>query len=111
VNCFVTSSFVALSFIETILVALFATVITFLAIPQVALIEMPHSDSQEQSTMETSATGSRPRSGMADFFAPDVFQAVLSDPATAIRLKSFCESTACDENIVFLEKVCLETPI
>ncbi|THZ00932.1 hypothetical protein D6C93_03572 [Aureobasidium pullulans] len=66
---------------------------------------MPHSDSQEQSTMETSATGSRPRSGMADFFAPDVFQAVLSDPATAIRLKSFCESTACDENIVFLEKI------
>ncbi|THZ99383.1 hypothetical protein D6C82_05194 [Aureobasidium pullulans] len=42
---------------------------------------------------------------MADFFAPDVFQAVLSDPATAIRLKSFCESTACDENIVFLEKI------
>ncbi|KAG9850929.1 hypothetical protein KCU98_g3067, partial [Aureobasidium melanogenum] len=50
-------------------------------------------------------TGSRPRSGIAGFFAPDVFQAVLSDPATAMRLKSFCDSNACSENIDFLEKI------
>lgn len=42
---------------------------------------------------------------MADFFTPDVFRAVLKDPATAIRLKAFCESSACGENIAFLEKV------
>lgn len=42
---------------------------------------------------------------MANFFAPHVFQAVLHDPATALRLKSFCEASACGENIAFLEKV------
>ena len=48
---------------------------------------------------------------MADFFAPDVFQAVLNDPATAVRLKAFCEINACGENIAFLEKVCSKDPI
>ena len=42
---------------------------------------------------------------MADFFSPDVFHAVLNDPATANRLKSFCDASACSENIAFLEKV------
>ncbi|KAI4751312.1 hypothetical protein E4T52_16241 [Aureobasidium sp. EXF-3400] len=68
-------------------------------------MQMPHSDSYGQSTMGLSPTSSAPRSGMADFFAPDVFRAVLSDPATAIRLRSFCEANACGENIVFLEKI------
>ncbi|KAI5207258.1 hypothetical protein AUEXF2481DRAFT_48095 [Aureobasidium subglaciale EXF-2481] len=66
---------------------------------------MSHSNLHERSTTKSSDTNSRPRSGMADFFAPDVFQAVLSDPVTAIRLRSFCESSACSENIVFLEKI------
>jgi hypothetical protein len=74
-------------------------------------MQLPHSDSSEISTIGMSATGSRPRSGMADFFAPDVFQAVLNDPATAIRLKAFCESNACGENVAFLEKVCSKGPI
>jgi hypothetical protein len=73
-------------------------------------VHMPHSDLHQQSTMRTSATSSRPLSGMADFFAPDVFRAVLSDPATAIRLKSYCDSNACGENIAFLEKVCPRGP-
>ncbi|KAI5198642.1 hypothetical protein E4T39_06728 [Aureobasidium subglaciale] len=68
-------------------------------------MQMPHSNLHGQSTTGSSATGSRPPGGMADFFAPDVVQAVLSDPATAIRLKSFCESSACGENIAFLEKI------
>jgi hypothetical protein len=68
---------------------------------------MPHSDFRQQSAMGTPATSSPHRSDIADFFAPDVFQAVLNDPATAIRLKSFCDSNACGENIAFLEKVCL----
>jgi hypothetical protein len=72
---------------------------------------MPQSNFHEQSTIEMSGTGSPPRSGIADFFAQDVFQAVLNDPATATRLRSFCESNACGENIVFLEKVCSEGSI
>ena len=60
--------------------------------------------------MAISATSLRPRSGIADFFAPDVFHAVLSDPATAMRLKSFCDSNACGENLAFLEKVCPKRP-
>jgi hypothetical protein len=71
---------------------------------------MPHSEFHQKSAMTTSATSSLPSSGMADFLAPDIFQAVLSDPATAIRLKSFCDSHACGENIAFLDKVCPEGP-
>lgn len=94
------SPFFPLLLIESVLVVPFATTIT--SFPAMT----PHSESHEQSTLGISATSSRPRSGIADFFAPDVFQAVLSDPATAMRLKSFCDSNACSENIDFLEKVC-----
>jgi hypothetical protein len=107
-NSCATSSFVAFHFIKTILVVLFATTVIYFGRLQVPAMQMPHSDFYEQSTMGTSATDSPPRSNIADFFAPDVFQAVLSDPATATRLRSFCESNACGENIVFLEKVCFK---
>ncbi|KAI4717889.1 hypothetical protein E4T48_05896 [Aureobasidium sp. EXF-10727] len=66
---------------------------------------MPHSDLHGRSTTGSPVTDSRPGSCMADFFAPDVFQAVLSDPVTVVRLKAFCESSACGENIAFLEKI------
>lgn len=45
------------------------------------------------------------KSKVADFFAPDVFQTVLHDPTTARRFRSYCESSACVENVDFLEKV------
>jgi hypothetical protein len=89
-------------------VVIFATTIISFGKLQVPAMQIPRSFSYEQSTMGLSPTSSAPRSGMADFFAPDVFRAVLNDPATAIRLRSFCEANACGENIVFLEKVCLK---
>lgn len=40
-----------------------------------------------------------------DFFGHDVFQIVLGNPTTAHRLLKFCETRACTENILFLQKV------
>ncbi|KAH8659240.1 hypothetical protein BGZ60DRAFT_517847 [Tricladium varicosporioides] len=42
---------------------------------------------------------------IADFFGPEVFRIVLQNPTTAHRLKRFCQSRACGENMEFLQKV------
>lgn len=47
------------------------------------------------------------KAAMTDFFSPDVVKLVLHNPTTAYRLKTFCQSTACAENMEFLEKVCI----
>lgn len=52
-------------------------------------------------------TAGKDKTAMADFFSPDVIKLVLHNPTTAHRLKEFCQSTACAENMEFLDKVSL----
>ncbi|CAG8979037.1 hypothetical protein HYALB_00011607 [Hymenoscyphus albidus] len=44
-------------------------------------------------------------SNVADFYSPEVFQVVLNNPTTAHRLKRFCQSRACGEDMEYLQKI------
>lgn len=44
-------------------------------------------------------------SNIADFYSPEVFRVVLNNPTTAHRLKRFCQSRACGEDMEYLQKV------
>lgn len=67
--------------------------------------EKRESFSLEQSDHRAPKSQQPVHSNIADFYSPEVFRVVLNNPTTAHRLKRFCQSRACGEDMEYLQKV------